>query len=223
MPTVTTSRPIVHLEPEPPESGGWIRRMRPYLTAHKRNLGLSVGSAMFGMGLAAFQPVITKHIIDQTILAPDGDRDSITPWLIILCATGFARFVFGYGRRYFGGRVSLDVQYDLRNTIFDHLQRLDFARHDELETGQLVSRASSDVDDGPGAPVDDPDHARQPAAVPPVRRPDVHAVGAADARGPAGDPVDPVDGHPHAGRRVPEPRGTPSSGPPRSPASSTRP
>ncbi|MGL1311226.1 ABC transporter transmembrane domain-containing protein, partial [Vibrio parahaemolyticus] len=34
---------------------------------------------------------------------------------------------------------------DLRNAIFDQLQRLDFARHDELQTGQLVSRANSDV------------------------------------------------------------------------------
>ena len=37
------------------------------------------------------------------------------------------------------GRLSLDVQYDLRNAIYDHLQRLDFASHDELQTGQLVS------------------------------------------------------------------------------------
>src|SRR6202043_1757820 len=48
-------------------------------------------------------------------------------------------------RRYIGGRVSLDVQYDIRNTIYDQLQRLDFARHDEMQTGQLVSRANSDV------------------------------------------------------------------------------
>src|SRR5207302_988768 len=39
----------------------------------------------------------------------------------------------------------LDVQYDIRTTIYRHLQRLDFARHDEMQTGQLVSRASSDV------------------------------------------------------------------------------
>jgi ATP-binding cassette subfamily B protein len=41
--------------------------------------------------------------------------------------------------------VSLDVQFDLRNAIFDQLQNLDFARHDEMQTGQLVSRANSDV------------------------------------------------------------------------------
>ena len=48
-------------------------------------------------------------------------------------------------RRWIGGRVSLDVQFDLRNAIYARLQRLDFAGHDQLQTGQLVSRAGSDV------------------------------------------------------------------------------
>src|SRR5690606_18729061 len=39
----------------------------------------------------------------------------------------------------------IDVEYDMRNDIYDHLHRLDFARHDELQSGQLVSRANSDV------------------------------------------------------------------------------
>ena len=58
---------------------------------------------------------------------------------------GVLTFVFAYFRRFRGGRIALDVQHDLRTAIFRQLQRLDFARHDELQTGQLVSRASSDV------------------------------------------------------------------------------
>ena len=58
---------------------------------------------------------------------------------------GVLTFVFAYFRRFRGGRIALDVQHDLRTAIFRQLQRLDFARHDELSTGQLVSRASSDV------------------------------------------------------------------------------
>ena len=52
---------------------------------------------------------------------------------------------FAYFRRFRGGRIALDVQHDLRTAVFRQLQQLDFARHDELQTGQLVSRASSDV------------------------------------------------------------------------------
>ena len=58
---------------------------------------------------------------------------------------GVLTFVFAYFRRFRGGRIALDVQHDLRTAVFRQLQRLDFARHDELQTGQLVSRASSDV------------------------------------------------------------------------------
>ena len=54
-------------------------------------------------------------------------------------------FIGAYVRRYVGGRVALDVQYDLRTSIFERLQRLDLAGHDRMRTGQLVSRASSDV------------------------------------------------------------------------------
>ena len=41
--------------------------------------------------------------------------------------------------------MALDVSYDLRTAVYDHLQRLDFATHDRMDTGQVVSRASSDV------------------------------------------------------------------------------
>jgi ATP-binding cassette, subfamily B, bacterial len=50
-----------------------------------------------------------------------------------------------YTRRYIGGRVSLDVQYDLRTDLFDSLSGLDGARQDEIHTGQLVGRSISDL------------------------------------------------------------------------------
>ena len=58
---------------------------------------------------------------------------------------GVISFVSGYWRRFTGQRISLDVQYDLRNSVFEHLQRLDFAAHDNMQTGQLMSRATADV------------------------------------------------------------------------------
>ena len=48
-------------------------------------------------------------------------------------------------RRYVGGRLALDVQHDLRNEIFGALSRLDGARQDELQTGQIIGRATSDI------------------------------------------------------------------------------
>ncbi len=121
---------------------GWIRRLAPWLRPHRRKVILAFGGALFGSALTAIEPVVARQIIDNVIIAR---RSSLAPWLAILVTTAVLGFGAGYVRRFVGGRVSLDVQFDLRNAIFDQLQRLDSARHDQLQTGQLVSRANSDV------------------------------------------------------------------------------
>ena len=94
------------------------------------------------MTVTALTPVVQKVIVDDVV---GGGRRPLGPWLALLLVAGVVRFGAAHLRRYVGGRVALDVQNDLRNAIFERLQRLDFARHDEFQTGQLVSRASSDV------------------------------------------------------------------------------
>ena len=121
---------------------GWVRRLLPYLFRHKRNLGLAFGASLVGQAVTAFTPVVEKILVDDVITTR---RRPLAFWLTLLLAAGALRFGLAFVRRYYGGRIALDVQYDVRNDIYDRLQRLDFARHDELETGQLVSRSSSDV------------------------------------------------------------------------------
>ncbi|MDQ4069090.1 MAG: ABC transporter ATP-binding protein/permease, partial [Actinomycetota bacterium] len=123
-------------------SPGWILRLWPYLMAHRADVVVSFGAALAGLAVSAFTPVVQKVIIDDVILA---GRRPLAPWLALLVAAGVFRFAVAHVRRWIGGRVSLSVQYDLRNAIYEHLQRLDFARHDDFQTGQLVSRAGSDV------------------------------------------------------------------------------
>lgn len=121
---------------------GWIRRLLPWLAPHRRNVLLSFGAAFVGSGVTAAVPAVQRQIVDQVLAR---SRSPIAPWLFVLGVAATVRFVAAYVRRFVGGRVSLDLQNDLRNAIYDQLQRLDFARHDELQTGQLVSRANSDV------------------------------------------------------------------------------
>jgi ATP-binding cassette subfamily B protein len=135
-----TERPTP--EPRPPEAGGWIRRLSPFLLAHKRDVGLAFGMAVAGQAVNATTPIFEKIVIDD-IVTPS--HRSIAPWLALLVLAGLFAFGASYVRRFIGGRVSLDVQFDLRNAVFERLQRLDFGSHDQLQTGQLVSRASSDV------------------------------------------------------------------------------
>ena len=62
--------------------------------------------------------------------------------LLVAAAVNFGGI---YLRRYYGGRLSLDVQHELRTELFDSLSRLDGARQDEIHTGQLVGRSISDL------------------------------------------------------------------------------
>jgi ATP-binding cassette subfamily B protein len=121
---------------------GWIRRMGTYLRPHRGKVFVAFGAAVLGTTIAAFSPIVERAVVDDGIVSR---RGSLAGWLLLLVGFGVVRFGAAYVRRYWGGRVSLDVQHDLRTAIFEQLQRLDFARHDEMQTGQLVSRASSDV------------------------------------------------------------------------------
>lgn len=121
---------------------GWIRRMMTWMAPHRGHAFVAFGVAILGTTIAAFAPLVQKIVIDDVILH---DRQPLAPWLAILVAIGVARFGLAYVRRYRGGRIALDVQHDLRTAMFKQLQRLDFQSHDELSTGQLVSRASSDI------------------------------------------------------------------------------
>ncbi len=121
---------------------GWIRKLLPYLLRHKPSLGLTFLAALSGMAAQAVSPLVMRAIVDDAILH---QRRPLLPLLAILVGLGVFRFGIGFVRRYFGSKVGVAVDYDLRNSIYDHLMRLDFTRHDQMQTGQLVSRANTDV------------------------------------------------------------------------------
>ncbi|MEO6121739.1 MAG: ABC transporter transmembrane domain-containing protein, partial [Acidimicrobiales bacterium] len=121
---------------------GWIRRLLVFLRPYRRDASFAMGASVAGLAVAGLTPLVQKVIIDDVVLA---DRRSLAPWLALLVLAGVFRFVAAHVRRFVGGRVGLGVQHDLRTAIFERLQRLDFARHDEAQTGQLVSRAGADV------------------------------------------------------------------------------
>ena len=121
---------------------GWIRKLWPFLIRHKRHVLVAFGVAIAGQVITSLLPLVQRAIVDDTITSQTRPAGPLIALLIGLAAVNFG---FQYVRRFSGGRYGIDVQNDLRNALFERLQRLDFARHDELPTGQLVSRASSDL------------------------------------------------------------------------------
>ncbi|GHC63091.1 ABC transporter ATP-binding protein [Streptomyces violaceochromogenes] len=103
---------------------------------------LALGSSLAGMAVMALVPLITKVIIDDVI---SDHRRSMTTWAGLLIAAALVVYVLTYVRRYYGGRLALDVQHDLRTEMYGTITRLDGRRQDELSTGQVVGRATSDL------------------------------------------------------------------------------
>ncbi len=134
--------PLVSAGRSKRQTTGWIRQLLLWMLPHKAHAFVAFGVAIAGTVVAAFAPLIQKIVIDDVIL---NNRRPLAPWLTVIVIIGLLRFVLAYVRRYRGGRIALDVQHDLRTSIFGQLQRLDFQSHDELSTGQLVTRASSDI------------------------------------------------------------------------------
>ena len=63
----------------------------------------------------------------------------------LIVVAGAVQGILMFFRRYLAGRLSLDVEYDLRNAMYRHLQRLSFGFYDRHQTGQLMSRATVDL------------------------------------------------------------------------------
>ncbi|MEW1800066.1 ABC transporter ATP-binding protein [Streptomyces virginiae] len=124
------------------EKQGWAKRLAAYTWRYKANVLLALGSSLAGMAVMALVPLVTKVIIDDVI----GDRTKpMGPWAGMLIAAALLVYAFTYIRRYYGGRLALDVQHDLRTDMYDTISRLDGRRQDELSTGQVVGRATTDL------------------------------------------------------------------------------
>ncbi len=94
------------------------------------------------MGATVLIPYLTGRAIDAI---RSGDRHELTVWAIAIVAAGVARLGLSAARRLVAGRVSLAVEVDLRNRMYSQLQALELSFFDGQQTGQLMSRATVDL------------------------------------------------------------------------------
>ncbi|MFF7848600.1 ABC transporter ATP-binding protein [Streptomyces sp. NPDC007910] len=121
---------------------GWARRLAGYAWRYRANTLLALGSSLVGMGVLALVPLFTKVIIDDVIGTKTRD---LATWTGLLIGAAVLVYALTYVRRYYGGRLALDVQHDLRTDMYGTITRLDGRRQDELSTGQVVGRATTDL------------------------------------------------------------------------------
>ena len=122
-----------------------LRRALAYLRSYKRE---ALG-AFFALLLVSAANLVTPQLIAYAIdtgVTPPGSPRAILLAVVGLIAVALARGLFQFLQGYLAERVSQGVAYDLRNTLFEKIERLGFAYYDRVETGQLVTRLTSDVE-----------------------------------------------------------------------------
>lgn len=127
---------------EPAPSGHPLLRLLPFVLTARRDVVIALAASVIGQAAAGVAPLVQRTIVDGAISSRSG---AVAPWLVVLSVIAVVTFGLAYVRRWVGGRISLTVQHHLRTAIFERLMRLDFAGHEQLRTGQLVSRASGDL------------------------------------------------------------------------------
>ncbi len=98
--------------------------------------------------LATALALLIPELIAEVVALGIGSG-SLSELLLISAAVLIASILRGlaaYGQGYLSQALSVQIAYDLRNRIYDHLQRLSFSFHDESETGQLMSRMTVDIE-----------------------------------------------------------------------------
>ena len=117
----------------------YVSYLRPYAW-----MVVVFGLAQLGsLATAASIPKVIPYIIDGPITHHDLGR--LVPMAAFLVAIGLLEFVFIFLRRNYSGAASLRMETDLRNDFYAHLQDLQVSFHDNWQSGQLLSRAISDI------------------------------------------------------------------------------
>ena len=97
-----------------------------------------------GAGLALLIPRLTGDAIDLALSS--GDRHSLLLIAVAIAGVGLLRSIISYWQSYLSEYLSQKVAYDIRSMFYNHLQRLSYSFHDRSQTGQLMSRATADVE-----------------------------------------------------------------------------
>jgi ATP-binding cassette subfamily B protein len=118
-------------------------RITKLLGSYKWLMIAGFAAAIAQMSLTLVIPRIIERIINTALVA--GKHHLLVTYGLVLIVVALLRFGFAVLRRITTGKVSLGIEFDLRNRLYGHVLRQPFSYFDRWQTGQLMSRATSDV------------------------------------------------------------------------------
>ena len=126
----------------PDTSLGWVRRVRPLLVARWQAFAVAMAIGVVALVVQVQIPAVLRSGIDQALV----DRtEALSHFMWLLIALAVGRFVTGALYRYLLFRAGYLFETDLRAIVYEHLTRLSFSYFDRTQSGQVISRANSDI------------------------------------------------------------------------------
>jgi len=131
---------------DPDASKNWLRRFLPVFLVNKWPFLIGISLSIFSMLFGVATPALTGKLIDSiTPAVVDGATDTFFLLIGLLAVIGLLRAITGFYNSYLLQKVSNQLESDLRSLIYNHLVTLSFSFYDKTQTGQLISRANSDI------------------------------------------------------------------------------
>ena len=118
-------------------------RLLSWLRPYKWSMSVSTALAVASQAASIALVLLTTRVIDEA-LRPQ-DEDLLWTFVAAIVAIGLVKALLMVGRRFISGRQALGVEFDIRNGLYSHMLRLSFGFYDRHQTGQLMSRATVDL------------------------------------------------------------------------------
>ena len=131
---------------------GVLARAMAYARGHRRLAVLAYGSLLIATFAQLVVPQLVNVIVDTVVggIQADSAARTVAPALlaamIAIVVFALVRAIFAYGQQYNAERISQNIAFDFRNQLFAKIQRLSFSYLDRNQTGQLMIRATDDVE-----------------------------------------------------------------------------
>jgi ATP-binding cassette, subfamily B, bacterial len=139
---VTPRYPPPRRNIDPDRSKSWLKRALPIVLAHK---GIFISSLVISFIGLIFQVLIPKEV---ALALDDGLKPGGAPleqFVGVLVILALLRFAANYSSRLLLLRTAYRIEYDFRNILYEHFTRMTFSFYDRVQSGQLISRANSDI------------------------------------------------------------------------------
>ena len=130
-------------------------RLRPYVTPYRKLIGFALLCVLVSSVFVMMSPMLVRWAIEygldpqeqgDQVVGLDGSAAIIVFFGIAIILFAVGRGLTQFGQTYLAENVGQHVAYDIRNGIYNNLQRLSYAYHDRAQTGQIMSRVTADVE-----------------------------------------------------------------------------